>query len=301
MALFPKGGKSVSRSHASTDASSSVPPPLPPWRLRLAHTSLPMQDYNGNPSCLLAPKFLTHWGFPASPPCLVVTSGLATRMTWTQSLLCLLAAILWWCLLKSLPTSLSVWFLLLPFTFNVIAAFISFKMAPNVRHMHYRVRKGRCSRSYVSDCYFSAAESSARGGGQEAFYCSQPSPVALRLLFRTPQVVGRTKTLPRSCAVRSLLPGVQEPSFPSCLSKTRLHLGPDGCHNVSPLGIYLLFPGWPLKIGAGSGGIVLTTHTLQPLFPRRRAAGSLPGQHCNFINSGSEKPIFIMLIRRAHI
>lgn len=130
MALFPQGEKSVSRSHASTDASSSVPPPLPRWRLRLAHTSLPVQDYNGNPSCLLAPKFLTHWSFPASPPCLVVTSGLATRITWTQSLLRLLAAVLWWCLLKSLPTSLSVWFLLLPFTFNVIAALLHSKWLP---------------------------------------------------------------------------------------------------------------------------------------------------------------------------
>lgn len=117
MALFPQGGKSVSRSHASVDASSSVPPCLPRWRLLLAHTSLPVQDYNGNPSCLLAPKFLTHRGFPASPPCLVAASGLATRLTWTQSLLRLLAGILWWCLLKSLPRSLSVWFLL-PFTFQ---------------------------------------------------------------------------------------------------------------------------------------------------------------------------------------
>lgn len=198
MALFPQGGKSVSRSRASTDASSWVPPPLPQWRLRLAHTSLPVQDYNGNPSCLLAPKFLTHWGFPASPPCLVVTSGLATRITWTQSLLRLLAAVLWWCLLKSLPTSLSVWFLLLPFTFNVIAAFTSFKMAPNVRHMHYRVRNGRCSRSYVSECYFSAAESSARGGGQEAFYCSQPSPVALRLCSKPHRWSGGQKLYPEA-------------------------------------------------------------------------------------------------------
>lgn len=175
-------------------------------------------------------------------------------------------------------------------------------MAPNVRQLQCRVRNGRCSQPYVSDDYFGAAESSARGGGQKARYCSQPLPVALRLRSEPHRWSGGgTKPLPRSCAVRSLLPGVQEPSFPTCLSKTRLHLGPDGCHNVSPLGIYLLSPGWPLKIGAGSGGIVLTTHALQPLFPQRGAAGSLPGQHCNFINSGSEKPIFIMLIRRAHI
>lgn len=54
-------------------------------------------------------------------------------------------------------------------------------MAPNVRQLHCRVRNGRCSQPYVSDDYFGAAESSARGGGQKARYCSQPLPVALRL------------------------------------------------------------------------------------------------------------------------
>lgn len=49
------------------------------------------------------------------------------------------------------------------------------------------------------------------------------------------------------------------------------------------------------------GGIVLPMQTLQSLCRRERAAGPFPAPHCNFINSGSEKPIFIMLIRRAHI
>lgn len=83
--------------------------------------------------------------------------------------------------------------------------------------------------------------------------------------------------------------------------KEQIASGPGCCPNVSPLGIYLPSPGWPLKMGAGSGGIVLTVQMLQPLCRQGRAAGSFPDQHCNFINSGSEKPIVIMLIRRAHI
>lgn len=83
--------------------------------------------------------------------------------------------------------------------------------------------------------------------------------------------------------------------------KEQIAAGPCRCPNVSSLGIYLPSPGWPLMMGAGPGGIVLAGQTLQPLCRHGRAAGSFPAQHCNFINSGSEKPIFIMLISRAHI
>lgn len=305
MALFPGGGKPVSISHVSIDADSLVPSPLPWWRPLVAHTSLPVPDYNGSPSCLLAHKFLPHWGFPASPPCLVVASGWATMITWTQ------------CPNNPFPCSApGSQSLVVP---TAVSANVSLYLIPFSFHfqfhrlLYFTQNGSQMSGKYIGGLgtedapsrvlviIISAPRRAMPGWWPESSLLWSALASGFEAPFRTPQVVGMTKTLQRSCAVRSLLPGVQEPSFTSCHSKTRLHLGPNGCHNVSPLGIYLLFPGWPLKIGAGSGGIVLTMHTLQPLFPHRRAAGSLPGQHCNFINSGSEKPIFIMLIRRAHI
>lgn len=130
---------------------------------------------------------------------------------------------------------------------------------------------------------------------------SQPLPVVLRPQLEPHRWPANMRKLSKKACSKNTAPQSLGAKPYTITYKEQIASGLGHCPNVSSLGIYLPFPGWPLMMGAGSGGIVLTGQTLQPLCQHESAAGSFPAQHCNFINSGSEKPIFIMLIRRVHI
>ena len=138
------------------------------------------------------------------------------------------------------------------------------------------------------------------GGDLGKIHFSQSLPVVSRPLLESHRW-GRWQNSTKKLCSKHHSPQSLEAKPYTITYEEQIASGPGHCPNVSLLGIYLPSPGWPLMMGAGSGGIVLTGQTLQPLCWHGRAAGSFPAQHCNFINPGSEKPIFIMLIRRAHI